>query len=345
MNRRPDPPAVAPISVPPDAAAVAAAGRAIVRKEIEGMERLAETIDGSLAAALSAIERQIARHAEGAGGRLIVTGIGKSGHIAAKLASTFASTGTPSFYLHAGEAAHGDLGMIGRGDVVLAISRSGDSRELFAVLDYCRSRSIPLIAITARPDSPLGRGATVTLRLPDVVEVCAINLAPTTSALITLALGHVLAVQLMERRAFAEADFAAFHPGGRLGRGLSTLRSYVQEFGGEVPAVAPATPIGEVISAVAAGRKGSVVVLDADARGLLGIITEGDLRRAYGPEMFRKRATDIMTASPVTVPVDANVRDAVAIMTAKRIANIVVLDGDKVVEILDTKDLMQRGYL
>ncbi|MGD9738253.1 MAG: SIS domain-containing protein [Bauldia sp.] len=345
MNRRPDPPADAHPVVPPDADTVIAAGRAIIRKEMEGMERLADAIDGALAVALSTIEAQIARNADGIGGRLVVTGIGKSGHIAAKLASTFASTGTPSFYLHAAEAAHGDLGMIGAGDVVLAISRSGDSRELFAILDYCRGRSIPLIAITARSDSPLARGATVTLRLPDVVEVCAINLAPTTSALITLALGHVLAVQLMERRAFAEADFAAFHPGGRLGRGLSTLRSYLQEFGGGAPAVVPDTPIGGVISAIAEGRKGSVVVLEPETKALRGIITEGDLRRAYDPGMFEKRAADIMTTAPVAIGIDSHVRDAVALMTAKRIANLVVLDGDRVVEILDTKDLMQRGYL
>ena len=345
MNRRPDPPSDAALRHPIDGEKTAKAARAILRKEIEGMERLAAALDGSLAEALATIERQLAVDAKGRGGRLVVTGVGKSGHIGAKLASTFASTGTPSHYLHAAEAAHGDLGMIAAGDVVLAISRSGDSRELFAVIDYCRANEVPLIAITSMPESALGKAAAVVLRLPEVTEVCPINLAPTTSTLITLALGDVLAVQLMERRSFAEADFAQFHPGGKLGRGLSTVRRYLDEFGGEVPAVAPTASMQEVIGAVARGRKGCVVVLEPAGGALRGIITEGDLRRAYDSAMFGKRAADIMTPNPVTVSVHQLVREAVALMTERRIANIIVLDGDRVVEVLDTKDLMQRGYL
>ncbi len=283
--------------------------------------------------------------ARGAAAGLIVTGIGKSGLIGAKLASTFASTGTPSFYLHAAEAAHGDLGMIAEDDLVLAISRSGDSRELFAVSDYCRSASIPMIAMTARRDSPLAKAATMVLTLPDVEEVCPNNLAPTTSALVMLALGDILAVLLMERRSFKDADFAQFHPGGKLGRRLSTIRRYVDEFGGEVPSVPPDMMLGEVIGAVAQGRKGCVVVLEPKTSALLGIITEGDLRRAYDVDMFGKRAVDIMTKSPVTVDASDLIRDAVELMTARRIANIVVLEEGRAVEILDTKDLMQRGYL
>jgi arabinose-5-phosphate isomerase len=235
--------------------------------------------------------------------------------------------------------------MIAPGDVVLAISRSGDSRELFAVIDYCRANAVPLIAVTTKADSPLGRAASVVLRLPEVTEVCPNNLAPTTSALITLALGDVLAVLLMERSAFAPADFAGFHPGGKLGRSLSTIRRYIEEYGGSAPSIGPEAPMNEVISAVANGRKGCVVVLDPGARTLRGIITEGDLRRAYSADMFGKRARDIMTVTPVTVPIDGLVRDAVALMTERRIANIVVVDGANVVEVLDTKDLMQRGYL
>jgi arabinose-5-phosphate isomerase len=341
MNR-PETPEAAP---PLDAAAVVVDARAILAKEIAGMEALAGALDGSLAAALEIIERRIATDPSGRRGRLVVTGVGKSGHIGAKLASTFASTGTPSFYLHAAEAAHGDLGMIQPGDAVLAISRSGDSRELHAVLDYCRGADIPLIAITAKPDSPLGKAATVVLRLPEVEEVCPIRLAPTTSTLITLALGDVLAVQLMERRSFAEADFAAFHPGGRLGRGLSTIRRYIDEHGAETPSIGPDAEMATVIGAVARGRKGCVVVLDPASGALVGIITEGDLRRAYAPEMFQKRARDVMTKSPVTLPASALVREAVALMTERRIASVVILDGERVVEILDTKDLMQRGYL
>ncbi|MCW5719038.1 MAG: KpsF/GutQ family sugar-phosphate isomerase [Bauldia sp.] len=342
MNRPEQP---EPGTRPLDAAAIVADARAILAKEIAGMEALAAALDGSLAAALAIIETRIVADTAGRRGRLVVTGVGKSGHIGAKLASTFASTGTPSFYLHAAEAAHGDLGMIQPGDAVLAISRSGDSRELYAVLDYCRSAEVPLIAVTAKLESPLGKAATVVLRLPEVEEVCPIRLAPTTSTLITLALGDVLAVQLMERRSFAEADFAAFHPGGRLGRGLSTIRRYIDEHGAETPSIAPDAEMATVIDAVARGRKGCVVVLDPVSGALLGIITEGDLRRAYAPEMFRKKASDVMTKQPVALPANALVRDAVALMTERRIANVVILDGDRVVEILDTKDLMQRGYL
>ncbi len=319
--------------------------RSILGKEIAGMEQLGRALGGALEDALTLIEARVANGGGGRRGRLIVTGVGKSGLIGAKLASTFASTGTPSFYLHAAEASHGDLGMIAEEDLVLAISRSGDSRELFAISDYCQSTEVPLIAMTARPDSPLGRNATVVLPLPEVDEVCPNNLAPTTSALIMLALGDIIAVLLMERRSFNDADFAQFHPGGKLGRRLSTVRRYIDEFGGEVPSVAPDAPLRDVISAVAGGRKGCVAVLDPETRVLRGIITEGDLRRAYDADMFGKCAADIMTDNPVTIGVSDLVRDAVEMMTTRRIANIIVLDGARVVEILDTKDLMQRGYI
>jgi len=330
--------AARPESPPTDERAEAVTrAKDILGKEIEGMAALAGAIDGAVADAVALIAAR--------GGRLVVTGVGKSGHIGAKLASTFASTGTPSIYLHAAEAAHGDLGMIMVEDVVLAISNSGDTRELFAVLDYCRAVGVPVVAITAGAESRLARQATVLLRLPHVTEVCPNNLAPTTSALITLALGHVLAVLLMERRSFAESEFAAFHPGGKLGHSLTTVKRYLEEFGGETPSIAPDAPMSEVISAVANGRKGCVVVLDpADGR-LRGLITEGDLRRAYDPQMFGKRAADIMTVRPVTVGVHDLVRDAIALMTERRIANIIVIDEGRVVEVLDTKDLMQRGYL
>ena len=319
--------------------------RSILAKEIAGMEKLGETLDGAIEEALLLIESRVTNDAGARRGRLIVTGVGKSGLIGAKLASTFASTGTPSFYLHAGEAAHGDLGMIAEEDLVLWISRSGDSRELFAVSDYCRSADVPMIAITAKPHSALARAATTVLSLPDVDEVCPNNLAPTTSALIMLALGDILAVLLMERRSFAVVDFAQLHPGGKLGRRLATIRRYVEEHGGEVPSVSPGTTIGEVISAVADGRKGCVVVLEPETGALCGIITEGDLRRAYDADMFSKRAADIMSSSPVTVAANDLIRDALDLMTERRIANVIVLDGTTVVEILDTKDLMQRGYL
>ncbi len=341
MNRPAQPSTASSESVP----ALVEHARTLLKRQSAGIDALREALGDSLAEALALIEARVRDGTGSRRGRLIVTGIGKSGLIGAKLASTFASTGTPSFYLHAGEAAHGDLGMIAEEDVVLAMSRSGDSRELFAVSDYCRANGTAMIAMTARADSPLAKAATTLLLLPDVDEICPNNLAPTTSTLIMLALGDVLAVMLMERRSFADVDFAQFHPGGKLGRRLATIRRYLDEFGAAAPSVAPDAPIDEVIGAVADGRKGCVVVLEPANGALAGIVTEGDLRRAYDAEMFGKRARDIMTVKPVTLGVGDLVRDAVDLMTEKRIANIVVLDGPKVVEILDLKDLMQRGYL
>ncbi len=345
MNRTLAPARLTNTAGPDAGAATIARAREILGKEAEGMAALAAAIDGHLAEAVAVIAGRTIPAPQKPAGRLVVTGVGKSGHVGAKLASTFASTGTPSFYLHAAEAAHGDLGMITPADAVLAISYSGDTRELYPVLDYCRAVGVPVIAVTAGAESRLAVQATVLLLLPQVTEVCPNNLAPTTSALITLALGHVLAVLLMERQAFAESSFAQFHPGGRLGRSQATVRRYIEEFGGRVPAIGPDAPLSEVISAVAEGRKGCVVVLDPASATLRGIITEGDLRRAYEPGMFGKCAADIMTATPVTIPVHEHVRDAIALMTGRRIANIIVLDGDRVVEVLDTKDLMERGYL
>ncbi len=338
MNRPQVPPAIVPALDPEDAVRRA---RDILAQESEGMALLSEALDGSLAAAIEVIE---ARTGDGRSGRLVVTGVGKSGHIGAKLAATFASTGTPSFYVHAAEAAHGDLGMIVAADVVLAISNSGDTRELFPVLDYCRTVGVPVIAITTQRDSRLGKQATVLLRLPRVTEVCPNNLAPTTSALITMALGHVLAVLLMDRRSFADTDYAQFHPGGKLGLSLATVKRYIDEYGADVPSVAPETPMRDVIGAVTHGRKGCVVVLGPE-KTLRGLITEGDLRRAYDADMFSKRAADIMTPRPVTVTPQDLMRDAIALMKDRRIANIIVVDGERVIDVLDTKDLMQRGYL
>ena len=344
MNRRSDPSGEEPARTASGSALIDYA-RSLLGKQIAGVEQLGDAFGSGLEESLALIESRVRVEGDGRRGRLIVTGVGKSGLIGAKLASTFASTGTPSFYLHAGEAAHGDLGMIAAEDLVLSISRSGDSRELFAVSDYCAGIGIPMIAMTARADSPLAKAATTLLLLPDVDEICPNNLAPTTSALVMLALGDILAVLLMERRSFADVDFAQFHPGGKLGRSLATIRRYVDEYGGQAPSVAPDAPIGEVISAVADGRRGCVVVVEPDSGELLGLVTEGDLRRAYDADMFAKRAADIMTADPVTIAIHDSIRDAVALMTERRIANIIVLDDAKVVEILDTKDLMQRGYL
>lgn len=309
--------------------------RQIVREEIEGLNVLSDTIDESCFDAVELIRART--------GRLIVTGMGKSGLIGAKLAATFASTGTSSFFLHAAEAAHGDLGMIQPGDVVLAISNSGNSRELFAIIDYCTINAVPLISICGRRESRLGKASNLVLMLPNVREVCPNNLAPTTSATLTLVLGHVLAVLLMEARSFRDEEFAAFHPGGRLGLMLQTVERYVEEYPSETPFVAPGDGIDVVISTLAEGRKGCVVVADQDGR-LCGLVTEGDLRRAYARDMFSKTASDIMTRDPTTLGIDVLMRDAVATMKKSRIANLIVVHDNRVRSVLHVKDLMQQGY-
>jgi arabinose-5-phosphate isomerase len=309
----------------------------IVDQEIEAMALLRDSFDDSLIRAVSLI------HA--CAGRLIVTGVGKSGHIGAKLAATFASTGTPSFFLHAAEASHGDLGMITGQDVVLAISNSGMTKELFPVLDFCAANGAKVICMTSNETSRLAEKSDICLRLPKVKEVCPNNLAPTSSAIITLAAGHVLAVLLMDQRSFIDADFGKLHPGGRLGLLLSSVRSYTEEFRDAVPTVRPSELMGHVVIHLAEGQRGCVVVTEEGSNRLLGLITEGDLRRAFSPDMFSKTAQAIMTTRPVTVSVEDLMSTAVSLMKERRIANVVVVDGDTVVDVLHTKDLMQRGYM
>ena len=310
--------------------------RFVVQGEIDGLYQLKDSLDHSVeAAAHLCLSRS---------GRVIFTGVGKSGLIGAKLAATFASTGQPSFFLHAAEAAHGDLGMIVAGDVVLAISWSGNSRELYPVLDFCKANDVPLIGMCSRADSRLGRASSVLLELPVVMEVCPNNLAPTTSATVTLALGHALAVLMMDMRAFEAADFAQFHPGGRLGLMLQTVDRYVEEYGLDVPSVGQNAGLQDVIGQLSSGGKGCVVVEDVNGR-LVGLVTEGDLRRAYSPDMFDKTARDIMTIKPAVISRHALMRDAVNDMKRNRIAHLLVVDDGCVVDVLHTKDLMQQGYL
>lgn len=323
---------------PEQVAAALERARNIVDQEIEALALLRDSFDEDLIKAAALIQN--------CRGRLVVTGVGKSGHIGAKLAATFASTGTPSFFLHAAEASHGDLGMIAGDDVVLAISNSGMTKELFPVAEFCAANGAKVICMTSNENSRLAKQSEICIRLPKVKEVCPNNLAPTSSAIITLAAGHVLAVLLMEQRSFEDADFGKLHPGGRLGLLLSSVRRYTDEFKDEVPTVHPTELLGHVVVRLAEGQRGCVVVTEPESNRLLGLITEGDLRRAYSPDMFSKTAQAIMTTRPVTVRVDDLMSTAVSLMKERRIANVVVIDDDEtVVDVLHTKDLMQRGYM
>ena len=299
------------------------------------------SLSGQLDAAFDAAVERLAACT----GRVVCTGMGKSGHVMKKVAATLASTGTPSFFLHAAEASHGDLGMITGQDVVLAISNSGMTKELFPVVEFCVTNGAKVICMTSNETSRLAQQSDICLRLPKVKEVCPNNLAPTSSAVITLAAGHVLAVLLMEQRSFVDADFGKLHPGGRLGLLLSSVRRYTEEFQDKVPTVKPQELMGHVVIRMAEGQRGCVVVAEEGTNRLLGLITEGDLRRAFSPDMFGKTAQAIMTTRPVTVSVEDLMSTAVSIMKERRIANVVVVDGDTVVDVLHTKDLMQRGYM
>lgn len=257
-------------------------------------------------------------------GRLIITGMGKSGHIGAKLAATFASTGTPSFFVHPGEASHGDLGMISEDDVVMALSHSGGTRELGDVLAYCNRFDVPLIAITGKTESLLGKAATVVL-LDDVdQEACPLNLAPTTSTSVTLAMGDALAVACMHHRGFKEEDFARYHPGGKLGSRLSRVNE-IMLTNNQLPIAKITDKMDAVVLEMTGKNLGSVGIVD-DAGILKGIITDGDFKRHLDSEIFTKTAADVMTANPKTIEGDVMATAAVQLMQDNNITALFVKD-------------------
>jgi arabinose-5-phosphate isomerase len=284
-----------------------AVGRRVIRAEIEGLEQLACALDGTFGAALDLCAA--------AKGRLIVTGIGKSGHVARKIAATLASTGTPALFVHPAEASHGDLGMIGAEDVVLALSNSGESGELAAIIGYSRRFKIPLIAITAGRGSTLAGAADVLLLLPPAAEACPMGLAPTTSTTVMMALGDALALTLLERKGFSPADFRLFHPGGTLGRKLLRVAD-IMHSGETVPLVAPTTPMSEAILVMTAKSFGCVGVIDDGGR-LIAVITDGDLRRHMDDGLLARQVAEIMHPNPKTIAANRPAGEALALMTGR----------------------------
>ncbi|MFW8586671.1 KpsF/GutQ family sugar-phosphate isomerase [Rhizobium beringeri] len=275
-------------------------------------------------------------------GRVIVTGVGKSGHIGAKLAATFASTGTPAFFVHAAEANHGDLGMIGQGDVIIAISWGGQAQELKAILAYSRRFSIPLIAITWDEKSSLGLAADIVLKLPKEAEACPNGLAPTTSAIMQLAIGDALAVALLEARGFTATDFHVFHPGGKLGASLVHVAD-VMHTGERLPLVAKGTPMPEAITVLSRKHFGCVGVLDEDGR-LCGIVTEGDMARNLTRNLSELAVDDIMTRTPKTVKPTVLATAALALLNQHHIGALIVIDDDsRPVGLVHFHDLLRIG--
>ncbi|MCW2366803.1 arabinose-5-phosphate isomerase [Sphingobium sp. B7D2B] len=258
-------------------------------------------------------------------GRVVVAGVGKSGHIARKIAATFAATGTSSFFLHAGEAAHGDLGMLSQGDVLIILSNSGFSPELRPLLTYAGRRGVQVIGIVSRRHSPLGVAADIVLQLPNAPEACPVRIAPTTSTTMMLALGDALAMAAMERRGLTRTDIAQWHPGGDIGSRLAPIEEVIN-VNDPLPLVRWDAPMRDVVFEMTSGGKGVAGVLSDDG-SLVGIITDGDLRRAFD-HVLTARAADIMTSAPITVPVGTLVEEVLTLMNDAKITVLFVTAQD-----------------
>ena len=305
--------------------------------EARGLEELRAAMAGPLGAAFEAAVEACMR----AAGRVIVTGMGKSGHIARKIAATMASTGTPSLYLHPGEASHGDLGMVTAQDVILALSWSGETVELRDIINYSRRYGVKLIAITAGADSALGRAADVVLLLPRVAEACPLQLAPTSSTLIQMALGDAIAMALLDRRGVSPTDFQQFHPGGKLGAQLATVGELMAK-GEELPLVRQDDDMAKAVLVMTRGSLGCAVVVD-DQGEVVGIVTDGDLRRHMGPDLMVKPVQAVMTPNPRGIRPDVLASAALAEMNARRISVLIVQEGRWPVGVLHMHALLTAG--
>ncbi|KQW82720.1 KpsF/GutQ family sugar-phosphate isomerase [Brevundimonas sp. Root1279] len=323
--------------LPADTAAMTARAREVIQLNIAALQAMEAGLDDSLARAVEVI---LSRP-----GYLVVTGMGKSGHIGGKIAATLASTGTNAFFVHPAEMSHGDLGMLRNDVTLLAISNSGESRELRDPLLYCQRQGIPVIGITQRPNSFLGRSSAVCLTLPNAPEACPNGLAPTTSTLMTLAMGDALAMVLMGRRGFTAEDFGLHHPGGKLGMSLQSVRDWM----GDRPPVPSTVPLtatfAEVVSAITEGRKGATAVVNPDGT-LAGIVTDGDVRRAFSRgDLSGLTAADVMSPRPKVIGPDARMSDAIDLMTQNKIATLLVVEDDRPMAIVHIAELMQAGYV
>ncbi|MBI1417101.1 MAG: KpsF/GutQ family sugar-phosphate isomerase [Limimaricola sp.] len=311
--------------------------RRVIREEATALGVLAEGLGPSFDAAVELIL--------GARGRVIVSGMGKSGHIARKIAATFASTGTPAHFVHPAEASHGDLGMLTNGDVVMVLSNSGETPELADIVAYCSRFGIPLIGVASRPDSTLLQQSDVALVLPALGEACGTGVVPTTSTTMTLALGDALAVALMDSRAFTPANFRDFHPGGKLGARLSKVRD-LMHVGDMLPLVPADTPMSETLLTMTQLGFGVVGVTGADG-GLDGIVTDGDLRR-HMEGLLGLTAVQVMTRAPRTIGPDALAEEAVAVMNDRKITCLFVVDpagSRRAIGILHIHDCLRAGVV
>ena len=305
-----------------------------IDSEIKAIEELKHSLDSSsLTQALDFMQNSK--------GRIIITGMGKSGHIGKKIAASLASTGTPSFFVHPAEASHGDLGMITEDDVVIAISNSGESRELIDILNYCKRFGIKLVAITKNAESSLGKAGDVVLLLPNNGEACPLGLAPTSSTTATLVLGDILTIGMIERKGFSKEDFNDRHPGGKLGSILKRV-SDLMHTGQDMPILDENSNMQAVLLEMTSKRLGCVGFINQTG-DLTGILTDGDLRRCLSSKILEEKAVDLMTKNPKTIVPNAMSAEALKIMHDKKITNLFVVENKKPVGVIHIHDLLNNG--
>ncbi len=307
--------------------------RRTIEKEIDALKVLESELNGDLSKALDIMQN--------IKGRVIITGMGKSGHIGSKIAATLASTGTPSFFVHPGEASHGDLGMLTKDDAVIAISNSGETKELSDIIIYCKRYGIPLIAMTKNPASALGKAGDVLLKLPDNGEACPLGLAPTSSTTATVVLGDILAIALLERKGFSKTDFRQRHPGGKLGAFLQKVADLMHK-GDEIPLISDTADMQEALLVMTSKMLGCVGITDSQGH-LKGMITDGDLRRCMSNNMFTRKAVDVMTKNPKTIGADVLAVEALALMNEKHITQLFVMNDNRPVGIIHLHDCLRAG--
>ncbi|MDJ0921431.1 MAG: KpsF/GutQ family sugar-phosphate isomerase [Henriciella sp.] len=319
-----------------DKEAVLDAGRRVIEIERDALSQLEASLGEAFIAAVEACSR--------ASGRIVLAGVGKSGHVARKIAATMASTGTPSLYIHPTEASHGDLGMIASADVVIALSRSGETKELSDLIEYTRRFAIPLIAMTAVEGSTLGSAADICLTIPDAPEACGETRAPTTSTTLSMALGDALAVAVLEQRGFTAEDFKIFHPGGKLGAMLRTVGD-LMSVGTKLPRVTVGTRMGDALSAMSNGGLGFIVVVSANDQTVAGMVTDGDIRRLMARGEIAEIVDTAMTRDPITVEPGTLASEALALMNERRITQLIVVEGQTPVGALHMHDLLKAGVM
>jgi len=317
-----------------------AAARRVLAAASGALTALADTLDGDF---IRAVDVMLASQDHQRPGRVIVSGMGKSGHVARKIAATLSSTGTPAYFVHPAEASHGDMGAITRQDVLLLLSWGGETAELSDLITYAKRCGIPIIAIGANPDSTLIKAADVKLLLPHAPEACPMGLAPTTSTTMMLSLGDALAVALMERKGFSPDQYRDFHPGGRLGRALIRV-SDLMHSGDQVPLARATTGMGDLLLIMASGRLGCVGIVD-QAGVLTGIVTDGDIRRHVASGIENRTAAEVMTSGPKIARPDQLAAEALALMTEKKITQLFVLaEGDaKPLGVIHIHDCLRAG--